>query len=146
MFQESPEKPPEGHMLSIEKAEWEQVRHTKGLQQPQSTGESLEPFIRLTGLPGSEQGAPQIPTQLGDTLKVRMRLSPYAVGNAYIQSRKPYRCLAEMFPAQDLWRDLWGANAVAQCHSQDKSDKFSYNLLWTITAGQMEMNQGFSAP
>lgn len=41
---------------------------------------------------------------------------------------------------------MWGADAVAQCHSQVKSDKFSYILLCTITGGQMEMNQDFSAP
>lgn len=84
MFQESPWKPPEGHMPSIEKAEWEQVRHTKGLQQLQSPGEMWAPFTRLTGLPGSEQGAPQVPMQLGDTLEAMMSLSPYAVSNAYI--------------------------------------------------------------
>lgn len=67
--QESPQKPSEGHRPSIEKAEWEQQSHTKGLQQPQSTGESWEPFSRATGLPGSEQGAPQLPMQPGDTLR-----------------------------------------------------------------------------
>lgn len=71
-------------MPSIEKAEWEQVRHTKGLQQLQCTGEIWEPFIRLTGLPRSEQGAPQVLMHLGDTLKATMRLSPYAVSDAYI--------------------------------------------------------------
>lgn len=77
--QGSPQKPSEGHMPSIEKAEWEQESHIKGLQQSQSTGESWEPFSRVTGLPGSEQGAPQVPMQPGDTFRAMMQLSPYAV-------------------------------------------------------------------
>lgn len=84
MFQEPPQKPSEGHMPPIGKAEWKQVSHTKGLQQPQPTGESWELFRGLTGLPGAEQGAPQVPRQLGDTFKAMMRFSPYAVSYAYI--------------------------------------------------------------
>lgn len=84
MFQGSTQKPSEVHMPSIEKAEREQESPTKGLQLPQSTGESWEPFSRVTGLPGAEQGAPQVPMQLGDTFRVMMRLSPYAVSYAYM--------------------------------------------------------------
>lgn len=59
-------------MPSKAKAEWEQVSHTKGVQQVQSTGESWEPFSRLTGLAGSEQG----PCSLGTPLKLSWGFLP----------------------------------------------------------------------
>lgn len=123
VFQESPQKPPEGHMTSIEKAEWEQVRHIKGFQQLQSTGESWEPFIRLTGLPGSERELLSPLCSLETPWKSWWGFLPTLwvmhTYEAWNQTGTWLKCFQHR-----ICKKMLGANSVARRHSQDKPEKF----------------------